>query len=190
MARPTGRDLREETIAVATRLVQERGVNGFSYGDLAQELGVKAPSIHHHFRTKQDLLAEVARRYRAAFAEQRDALPGRRASDRITGYSALFAGRSAENQLCLCGAVAADWYAVGELPRAEVEEFFADQVAWLRQQIRMGIDAGEFTAGLDIDTSARSMLAALEGSLLMSRVGGARALPTVVAVQLLEWMTD
>ena len=65
MARPSGRNLSEEIVESATRLVQERGVNGFSYGDLAKDLGVKAPSIHHHFRTKQDLLAEVARRYRA-----------------------------------------------------------------------------------------------------------------------------
>src|SRR2546421_262559 len=40
---------------VAERLVQLRGFNGFSYGDVASELKVTRASLHYHFHGKAEL---------------------------------------------------------------------------------------------------------------------------------------
>lgn len=42
-------------------MIDERGLEGFNLALLAKALGVKAPSLYHHFKDKNELLAEVAR---------------------------------------------------------------------------------------------------------------------------------
>ena len=39
---------------VAERLAQTRGYNGFSYADIAAELGVTKASLHYHFPSKAE----------------------------------------------------------------------------------------------------------------------------------------
>jgi TetR/AcrR family transcriptional repressor of nem operon len=45
----------ERTLDVAERLLQVRGFNGFSYADIAAELGVTKASLHYHFPSKAEL---------------------------------------------------------------------------------------------------------------------------------------
>lgn len=40
---------------VAERLAQTRGYNGFSYADIAAQLGVTKASLHYHFPSKAEL---------------------------------------------------------------------------------------------------------------------------------------
>ena len=40
---------------VAERLAQTQGYNGFSYADIAAELGITKASLHYHFASKADL---------------------------------------------------------------------------------------------------------------------------------------
>lgn len=173
MARPTGRPVREEVIAAATLLVKQVGVSAFSFGGLAKQLGIKAPSIHHHFRTKEDLVTAIAERYRLEFADAVAAIPEGTAQHRLEAYAELFARTAQADQLCLCGAVAAEWLSVGEGPRREVATFFSDQVAWLESQIVVGIDSGSIRADVDAAQVARLIFASLEGSMLMTRAGSA-----------------
>ena len=48
-------DMREHILASAQRLAQQRGFNGFSYADIAEEVGIRKASLHHYFPTKTDL---------------------------------------------------------------------------------------------------------------------------------------
>jgi TetR/AcrR family transcriptional regulator, tetracycline repressor protein len=51
---------RDGTAAVALRLIDDEGLTALSLERLAQAMGVKAPSLYHHFGDKADILAEVA----------------------------------------------------------------------------------------------------------------------------------
>src|SRR5208282_4598313 len=53
---------------VAERLAQTRGYNGFSYADIAEELGVTKASLHYHFPSKAELGRALITRYQAVFA--------------------------------------------------------------------------------------------------------------------------
>ena len=57
----------ERVVDAAEGLVQQHGYNGFSYDDVAQLVGIKKPSIHHHFPKKGELVAVVAQRYTHRF---------------------------------------------------------------------------------------------------------------------------
>src|ERR1700721_2376760 len=39
------------------------GFNGFSFRDIASDVGIKSSSVHYHFPTKENLAAAVIRRY-------------------------------------------------------------------------------------------------------------------------------
>jgi TetR/AcrR family transcriptional regulator, tetracycline repressor protein len=52
---------RERAAKAALSVIDVRGVGGFSLEAVATRLGVKAPSLYHHFSDKNALLAEVAR---------------------------------------------------------------------------------------------------------------------------------
>lgn len=185
MARPTGRPVREELIAAATELVKTVGVSAFSYGNLAKQLGIKAPSIHHHFRTKEDLVTAIAERYRHEFAEAVAEIPDGSAPGRLQAYADLFARTARSEQLCLCGAVAAEWLSIGDGPRGEVVRFFDDQVRWLEAEVARGVDDGDFRSDVESSQMARLVLASLEGSMLMSRAGSSPDLPSDLGAALL-----
>lgn len=52
---------REAAAGAALRLIDAKGLDALSLQAVAKELGVSAPSLYHHFRDKEELLAEVAR---------------------------------------------------------------------------------------------------------------------------------
>ncbi|MCJ7815695.1 MAG: TetR/AcrR family transcriptional regulator, partial [Xanthomonadales bacterium] len=47
---------REQIIDKAFQLMLQRGMNGFSYRDISEPLGVKNAAIHYHFPNKTDLI--------------------------------------------------------------------------------------------------------------------------------------
>ena len=52
---------RESATQAALDVINTTGLDAFSLDLVARRLGVKAPSLYHHFRDKAELLAEVAR---------------------------------------------------------------------------------------------------------------------------------
>ncbi|MBV9920500.1 MAG: helix-turn-helix transcriptional regulator, partial [Pseudonocardia sp.] len=43
---------RVRILDTAERMLQVRGYNGFSYGDVAGELGITRAALHYHFKGK------------------------------------------------------------------------------------------------------------------------------------------
>jgi AcrR family transcriptional regulator len=61
MARPSKPLIsRDNAVAAALAVIDEHGLSGFGLSAVAQRLGVKAPSLYHHFQSKEDLLSGVA----------------------------------------------------------------------------------------------------------------------------------
>jgi TetR/AcrR family transcriptional repressor of nem operon len=59
-----------EIMDAAERRIRTSGYNGFSFRQIAADVGVKSSSVHHHFPTKPALAAAVARRYTDRFEGQ------------------------------------------------------------------------------------------------------------------------
>src|SRR3954467_10653089 len=54
----------DRILDVAQELLQTRGYNAISYQDIADRIGIRKASIHHHFPNKSDLAQALVRRYR------------------------------------------------------------------------------------------------------------------------------
>jgi TetR/AcrR family transcriptional repressor of nem operon len=57
----------------AERRMRLGGFNGFSFRDIAADVGIKSSSVHYHFPTKEHLVAAVIRRYTHQASEEIDA---------------------------------------------------------------------------------------------------------------------
>src|SRR3954452_7466527 len=95
----------ERILDVAERLVQLRGFNGFSYADIAADLGITTASLHYHFRGKGELGQALITRYAARFSDalvviDRD-LPDART--KLEAYTGLYADVLRGERMCMCG---------------------------------------------------------------------------------------
>jgi AcrR family transcriptional regulator len=61
-------NLREALIEAALRLISEKGAAGFTFAEAARAAGVSPAAPYRHFRDREALLADVARRGFEAFA--------------------------------------------------------------------------------------------------------------------------
>ena len=56
----------EAILDCARTLIVTGGYNAFSYADIASVVGIRKPSIHHHFPSKAALATVLVTRYREA----------------------------------------------------------------------------------------------------------------------------
>ena len=54
-------DTKTRILDVAQDLIQRLGVNGMSYKDISEVVGIRKASIHSHFPKKDDLFISLAR---------------------------------------------------------------------------------------------------------------------------------
>jgi len=163
----------DRVVEAATSVVQTRGYNGFSYADIADMVGIRTSSLHHHFPAKGDLGRELAIRYRRAFGEALADIESE-TDDRIARlqrYAELYARQLSEHgRMCLCGMLAAEYATLPAPVQDEVRGFFDEQRAWLARVL-----AEERRPATDARRRADVFLAGLEGALLVARTDGSTA---------------
>ena len=160
---------REAILTAGRRAAQTHGYAGLNFRDLAQEVGIKAASIHYYFPSKADLGAAVARRYwqdaKAGLDEMAAA-----ASDPIDAlrtYPDAVFRRSLEtgNRLCLCSFMSAEVDDLPDAMKTEVEAFADVNVAWLSETLVVaGVERSNHA-----EDRARAIFAAVSGAQLMAR---------------------
>lgn len=60
-------DTRERLLSAAIELFGSRGFDSTSMRDIANEVGIKAPAVYNHYKSKEDLLAEAVMQALGAF---------------------------------------------------------------------------------------------------------------------------
>jgi len=65
-------NLREALIAAALSLIAEKGPSGFSFADAARSAGVSSAAPYRHFRDREALIADIARRGFELFEQRLD----------------------------------------------------------------------------------------------------------------------
>ncbi len=169
---------------VAERLAQTRGYNGFSYADIAAELGVTKASLHYHFPSKAELGRALIVRYHGLFGAALDSIDGHTKSppEKLKRYVGLYDSVLSNERMCLCGMLAAE-YATLPAPMQEgLTAFFDANERWLTTVLEEGLRAGTFAFREAAKERARVLLGALEGAMLVARsYGNARRFQTAAA---------
>jgi TetR/AcrR family transcriptional repressor of nem operon len=156
---------------VAERLVQTRGFNAFSYADVAAELGITKPALHYHFPGKAELGEALIARYSARFSDALDTVDtiSTHAAQRLEAYADLYAQVLAQNRMCLCGMLAADYHTLPEQMRHAVIGFFDSNETWLAGVLDQGRDDGTLQVDGPSREVAQMIIGTLEGAMLVAR---------------------
>ena len=161
---------RDRLLEHANTLIQKNGFEGFSYADLARELGIRKASIHHHFPAKADLgLAYCETKHEAfrALEDQILTLPAGPAQ--LQAYLDAFSGCAREGEMCGVYAMLSDSNLFTPELKTAVSDLANYELKILTDILQRGRDAGLLT----FTTSAKDMAVivcnALKGALLLNR---------------------
>ena len=167
-------DMRAHLLTEAETIVRRVGYAGFSYADISKRVGIRKPSIHHHFPLKEDLGEALAEAYTDRFAEALAHIVAASPDTlkRLDDYAGLYRAGLQAGQGCLCGVLASELAGLPERVRACVRRFFELNAEWLATVIAEGQAAGTIRADVDARSQAAAVLAGLEGAMLVGRALG------------------
>jgi TetR/AcrR family transcriptional regulator, transcriptional repressor for nem operon len=183
---------RTAVLDIAERLVQQRGFNGFSYADVAAELGVTTAALHYHFSSKSELGEALIERYAARFSSALDDISERRVtvSAKLRAYSDLYLGVLRDHRMCLCGMLAAEYHTLPAPMRDTVVRFFDDNHAWLTSLLEEGRVDGSLRYTGAAQATAQMIVGTLEGAMLVTRPYQDTRRFEAIAGRLLAEITD
>lgn len=165
-------DRRTELLNHAQALVQQRGFNAFSFKDLALAVGIRTPSVHHHFPTKQDLAHALMTRY---IEQLNRVLKGFELKplvrERVQALIDLHRSTQQKGIACLCGSLMTDIDTLPESVLPLVRTYLERTQHWVVQQLDDGQQQGEFRLALPAEDAASMLVSGLQGALFTSRVG-------------------
>jgi len=161
-----GATTREQILQVARELIQTRSYLGFSFQDVADQVGIRKASLYHHFPTKEALGVEVLRTATQAFKDWTAAKP-RTPQAALEAYFRMYRnGLRAGESVCPAGALAPGWDCIDEELRGAVRDLRATQILWLSGVL------GGLAPGGRAAASAAYVFAVCQGALLAARMTG------------------
>jgi len=183
----------EEILRCARALIVAGGYNGFSYADIAEAVGIRKPSIHHHFPTKLNLVCTLVQQYRAEFAagiaeiERRSTDP----MECIRAYVGFWEGciDDPSSSFCVCALLAAE---IPSLPTQLVLELtghFKDLAGWLRSVLERGVRQGDIALDGDVFSESETFMATVHGAMLSARAYGDPGIFHVIAGNAMHKLT-
>jgi len=159
---------KEKILLEATRMAQAHGYNGLNVRDLASAVGIKAASVYHHYASKADLGAAVAKRYwedsEATLHAMEEALDS--PLECLRRYPETF--RKAlvrDNRICLCSFMAAETDDLPNEIKKEVRQFADVNIAWLKRMLLSSASLPEE----ECELRAEAIFAAVAGAQLIAR---------------------
>jgi TetR/AcrR family transcriptional repressor of nem operon len=179
---------RDRILDAAQELLQTRSFTGFSFDDLAKRVGIRKPSLYHHFKSKDALGAEVLARVGARLETlAASGATGSGAEQLQTYLEVMGEVLGAGSKLCPGGSFAAGWGVVPNSIRTPVKRMGAVHLAWIGRALERGrADGSVQHNGRPTEATARWVFATLQGALMLARISGEPAAYTQVTAQLMD----
>jgi TetR/AcrR family transcriptional repressor of nem operon len=173
-SRPARGGAAKAILDIAEKLAQTRGYNGFSYADIAAELGVTKASLHYHFPSKEALGRALIARYEAEFGAALASIDRSASSpgEKLRRYVGLYDSVARNDRMCLCGMLAAEYATLPAAMQAQLRQFFDMNERWLTQVLEQGSRREMFRYREAAIERARMLLGALEGAMLVAQSYG------------------
>jgi TetR/AcrR family transcriptional repressor of nem operon len=184
-------DTKTLILDTAQDLIQRLGVNGMSYQDISEVVGIRKASIHTHFPKKDDLLATLLDRYNDRFLQVVDGIIA--TSDepevKLRQYCGLFEATlssGSQDKVCLYAMVGAESLTLNHPLAEQVRHFYEENEARLLHILEQGRTKGDFQFTGESKTTAALIFALLEGGMLVARANGGTTQFQQVVEQLIQ----
>ena len=166
----------EEILASAQTLIMSGGYNGFSYADIAEVVGIRKASIHHHFPSKVDLVRVLVEQYREVGVAGVAALERNVSNplDILKAYAGHWAKciGDASRPYCVCALLASELPSLPPEVAKEVTAFFRFISSWLTSVMERGAKEKTLNLTSEPAVEAEAFLATVYGAMLSARAYG------------------
>jgi TetR/AcrR family transcriptional regulator, transcriptional repressor for nem operon len=170
------RETAQQIVDEARRLIMARGYNGFSYADIAEVVGIRKASIHHHFAGKSDLARAVVEESRAIIHAHSEALAEAepQADAALRAYAGYWERCIADNSapFCVAAMLAAELPSLPDDLADAVRGHFAELREWLTRLLTLGARQGNVSLATTPAEEADAFLSAVYGAMLSARAFG------------------
>jgi TetR/AcrR family transcriptional repressor of nem operon len=174
MARSARPETSQRILDTAERLIQMRGYNAVSYADIGASLRLTNASLHYHFPTKAELGRQLMERYTQSFLKALADIETTSATarEKLARYVSIYADVLANDRMCLCGMLAAEYATLPKALKSAVTAFFDANESWLAAVLESGDSGGELRVEGSAKEAARVLVAGLEGAMMVARAYG------------------
>lgn len=176
-------DRKAEILETAADLIQSRSFSAFSYQDLSDVLGIRKASIHHHFRTKDDLALALAEHYRETYKARLEEITSLydQPWDRLEAYLAIASDVMLSGErICPAGSLQSAHNVLSEGVRGAMNRMTQYVRGWLGGVLTRGRADGVMDYAGTPEAQAALIMAALQGSLQNARSEGPQLYRAVV----------
>lgn len=175
---------RDQIIDQAFQLMLQRGLNGFSYRDISEPLGIKNAAIHYHFPNKMDLLSALIAENHQVLRESTSEFmayggPARPQLEGLFDYTLNQCGCG--RPICMAGALSVDYKDLSDNIKQANDSFIKDSVKWLTKVLETGREQDEFHFEGPAQRKAMAVLATIQGARQMARIENTDILKTIFA---------
>ncbi len=174
MEKSKGEITREHVLDAALELINTRGFAGTSMSDIIEATGVKKGNLYFHFSSKEDLVYALIKKARDEFnAYIAKHTRGNNAREKIfAGIEALFRFHKKRNFVggCIFGNTALEMGDNNPRFEALIRNIFNGWIDNYALQIRNGQIHGDIPGNLDPESTARHIVATLEGAIMLTRI--------------------
>lgn len=172
-------DARNKILDAARTLLEQRGYSALGVAEICAAAGVPKGSFYHFFESKQALALTVIDEHWAAQRQQwtellgSDHEPLRRLRDLFEATEQFQrTGRQQAGQVvgCLFGNLALELSNQAEEIRTRLQEIFEAQIDLIEQVLVEAKAAGQVGSSVDSREAARSIVAQIEGRVLLAKL--------------------
>jgi TetR/AcrR family transcriptional regulator, transcriptional repressor for nem operon len=169
---PKGERTRSRIIEAAAQLIHERGAAGTTLDDIRSRAGVSGSQLSHYFADKDELVqAVIDYQARTITGNQRQADLGSPEGLRAWRDTVIAQADSSQGKGgCPLGSLAGQLAEIDAQDRDLIAAGFGQWSAAISDGLRRLHDTGHLPHGTDPDDLAVTLLAALQGGLLLAQV--------------------
>lgn len=166
----------DDILACARSLIIAGGYNGFSYADIADVVGIRKPSIHHHFPGKADLVKKLVETHRAQTElgvenlERVITAPRDQLRAYVDHWKACIEDSSAP--FCVAALLASEMPILPEEVAEQVRSYFRFLSGWLTAVLERGLVNRSLKLAHPPRVEAEVLMATVHGAMLSARAYG------------------
>jgi len=163
---------RERILIAAEELIQKFGVSAISYQHIADLVGIKKASIHHHFPKKDDLIQNLLLRCHDIYSNkyQNIILSDLSAPKKLENIAAIFSNSLQEGKVCIFGMVSANANVLNKEAKSSLELSLNKTIELFTLVFEQGLKDKTLSSTCCAKDSAFTFFSALQGMQIVSRV--------------------
>ena len=171
-----GQITRDKVIQLSMDLIHARGVGNTSMNDIISATGVKKGNLYFHFSSKEELALEVIDRARRQYGEYlNSAVSGTTSIEKLESLIDAVVSFHVKRKVkggCIFGNTALETGGTDSPLHLLIRDVFSRWAGQIESLIQQAVEDGAARNDIPPDVLARTIIALLEGAIMLAKVSG------------------